>query len=79
MTVEEMKQDLIQQFVQRRKEQGLTQEQLEERSEVSLLFIIKFRIRGNRLRIYEKKTENSIEICLKIENIFGSSLKNSIF
>ncbi len=42
MTVEAMKQDLIKQFVQSRKEQGLTQEQLEERSGVPLSFIIQF-------------------------------------
>lgn len=41
MTVEEIKQDVIKQFVQSRKEQGLTQEQLEERSGVPLSEIIK--------------------------------------
>ncbi len=62
MTVKEIKQDLIQQYVQSRKEQGLTQEQLEERSGVPLSFIIK---------LESGKIDQELENLLKFLNVLG--------
>ncbi len=62
MTVEEMKQDLMQQFIQSRQEQGLTQEELAERSGVPVSEIIK---------LESGETDQEFDDFLKILHVLG--------